>query len=223
MKPKAILFDLFETLITEFSDNKRISKRSYDYMTLLGLSNGDFKQEWGNRQEKRMTGEYPNYHAVLNDMLTNRSLPFKQAIIDKLYQERVSEKLLPFNSIRADIIELLADLRTQHIKIGLISNCTEEEVQYWGKSELSPYFDDVIFSFEAGFAKPDKQIYLLSCERLGVAPEEAVFVGDGGSSELEGAAGAGIRPYQAYWYNTNIQTNYMKLDQPLDLLKIITQ
>ena len=135
----------------------------------------------------------------------------------------MSEKLLPFNSIRADIIELLADLRTQHIKIGLISNCTEEEVQYWGKSELSPYFDDVIFSFEAGFAKPDKQIYLLSCERLGVAPEEAVFVGDGGSSELEGAAGAGIRPYQAYWYNTNIQTNYMKLDQPLDLLKIITQ
>ncbi len=90
----------------------------------------------GNRQEKRMTGEYPDYHAVLNDMLTNRSLPFKQAIIDKLYQERVSEKLLPFNSIRADIIELLADLRTQHIKIGLISNCTEEEVQYWGKANF---------------------------------------------------------------------------------------
>ena len=63
---------------------------------------------------------------------------------------------------------------------------------------------------------------VLSCERLGVAPEEAVFVGDGGSSELEGAAGAGIRPYQAFWYNTNIQTNFMKLDQPLDLLKIIT-
>ncbi len=52
MKPKAILFDLFETLITEFSDNKRISKRSYDYMTLLGLSNGDFKQEWETDKRK---------------------------------------------------------------------------------------------------------------------------------------------------------------------------
>lgn len=64
-------------------------------------------------------------------------------------------------SIRTDILELLADLRTQHIKVGLISNCTEEEVQYWGKSELSPYVDDVIFSFEVGLAKPDKQIYLV--------------------------------------------------------------
>ena len=108
MKPKAILFDLFETLVTEFSDNKRISKRSYDYMTLLGLSNGDFKQEWASRQQKRMSGEYPDYHAVLYDILTNRSLPYKQAIIDKLYQERVSEKLLPFNSIRTDILRTIS-------------------------------------------------------------------------------------------------------------------
>lgn len=72
-------------------------------------------------------------------------------------------------------------------------------------------------------AKPDKQIYLLPCERLGVALEEAVFVGDGGSTELEGAAEAGLTPYQAFWFNTYIQTNFPKLDQPLDLLQIIKQ
>lgn len=223
MKPKAILFDLFETLITEFSDNKRISKRSYDYSALLGLSNEDFKQEWGSRQKKRMTGEYLNYHAVLEDILSNRNLPYKQAIIDMLYEERAGEKLLPLQVIRADILELLTALRARQIKIGLISNCTEEEVRYWGKSELSTYFDDVIFSYEVGLAKPDKQIYLLSCERLGVALEEAVFVGDGGSSELEGAAETDITPYQAFWFNTYIQTNFPKLYQPLDLLQVITQ
>ncbi|MFC5653407.1 HAD family hydrolase [Paenibacillus solisilvae] len=221
--PKAILFDLFETLITEFSDHQRISKRSYDYMALLGISNKEFKQEWGSRQHKRMTGYYPNYHAVLSDILTVQNLPIDHAVIDGLYQERITEKNLPFRQIRADILELLAALKAMKIKIGLISNCTEEEVRYWGKSELAAVFDDVIFSYEVGFAKPDKEIYLLSCEKLGAAPEEVWFVGDGGSSELEGAADAGLRPYHAFWFNTYIQSGFRKLAQPLELLKIIAE
>lgn len=40
--------------------------------------------------------------------------------------------------------------------------------------------------------KPDPAIYLLACRRLGVAPEDCVFVGDGGDRELEGAAAVGM-------------------------------
>lgn len=32
---KAVIFDLFETLITEYSNGSRTSKRNYDYMKLL--------------------------------------------------------------------------------------------------------------------------------------------------------------------------------------------
>jgi hypothetical protein len=33
-----------------------------------------------------------------------------------------------------------------------------------------------------------------------VAPNDAIFVGDGGSDELDGAAGVGMAAYQATWF-----------------------
>ena len=41
--------------------------------------------------------------------------------------------------------------------------------------------------------KPDPEIYLLSLSRLGVTPSDALFVGDGGSRELEGAKAVGMK------------------------------
>ena len=48
--------------------------------------------------------------------------------------------------------------------------------------------------------KPNEQIYLLACQRIGVSPSKTWFVGDGGSDKLEGAAQAGPIPYWARWY-----------------------
>lgn len=38
--------------------------------------------------------------------------------------------------------------------------------------------DFIIYSHEVGMSKPDPRIYLLTCERLGVQPHEAIFVDD---------------------------------------------
>lgn len=38
--------------------------------------------------------------------------------------------------------------------------------------------DDIVCSAEVGIAKPDPQVYLLACSRLGVPPAAAVFVDD---------------------------------------------
>ena len=48
--------------------------------------------------------------------------------------------------------------------------------------------------------KPSAEIYHLGCRELGVDPSRALFVGDGGSDELAGAANAGLRPYWASWF-----------------------
>ncbi|CAM3340555.1 hypothetical protein PALA111701_04145 [Paenibacillus lactis] len=70
-------------------------------------------------------------------------------------------------------------------------------------------------------AKPQKEIYLMACERLGVTPETSIFVGDGGSDELRGARDAGLRPYHAYWFNTYVQSGFRKLHSPLELRDIL--
>lgn len=219
MRIKAVYFDLFETLITEFSGGKRISKRHYDYKDLLGIEWTDFKEAWGSRQRRRMTGELPNFPAVIEDILNQRGLPARDESVRYLMEERVKEKVLPFLHIRPDIVTMLAALRQRGIRLGLISNCTEEEVTYWSNSELAAYFDDVILSYEVGLAKPDPRIYQLGCERLSVAPGEALFVGDGGSDELNGAHDAGLSVVHAVWFNASIGSGFQRATAPMDIVK----
>ncbi|MFF3923008.1 HAD family hydrolase [Paenibacillus lactis] len=221
MKVKAALFDLYETLITEFSGGKRIFRRQQVDPERLGLSQDEFKREWRIRQERRMNGSFPTFHAVIRDILEQRNLSYPNDHVEQLYRARVEEKRLPFESIRPDILEMLGLLKKRGIKLGLVSNCTEEEVIHFGRSPLASCFDDVIFSYEVGLAKPQKEIYLMACERLGVTPEASIFVGDGGSDELRGAQDAGLRPYHAYWFNTYVESGFRKLHAPLELRDIL--
>jgi len=60
---------------------------------------------------------------------------------------------------------------------GILSNsfvgAREREQAAYGYMD---FIDDLVYSHEVGLAKPDPRIYLLSCERLGVQPSEAVFI-----------------------------------------------
>lgn len=45
---------------------------------------------------------------------------------------------------------------------------------------------------QVGRCKPDPTLYLAACGRLGLAPADCLYVGDGGSHELTGAERAGL-------------------------------
>lgn len=221
MRVKAIFFDLFETLITEFFEGKRISNRHYNYMELLGISNEQYKMEWRQRTQHRMSGIFPDYPSVLRDMLNKHGIEHNEKAIQYLYQERIKEKKIPFDGTRHEVISLLTELKSRGIKLGLISNCTEEEVRYWNQSELAKYMDIAIFSYDVGIAKPDRRIYELACNQLEIEPEAAMFVGDGGSDELDGAHRAGLTPFHAVWFNDKVSSDYPQLTAPSDILDFI--
>ncbi len=58
---------------------------------------------------------------------------------------------------------------------------------------LAERFALVIASGEVGVSKPDRAIFLLACERLGVEPANAAHVGDRLDLDANGAARAGLR------------------------------
>jgi putative hydrolase of the HAD superfamily len=76
----------------------------------------------------------------------------------------------------------------------LISDCSPEVPVLWSKTPFAKLIDVPIFSCEVGIKKPDQEIYRLLCDRLGAAPGECLYVGDGDSFELEGALEAGMTP-----------------------------
>lgn len=223
---KAVLFDLFETLVSEYTNGTRKAPRSNHHNAeRLGLEHDAYRKEWGACHERRMTGKFADYKSVMKHIVEQHSKTVNEQVLDAMYEERLVEKAAAFRDNDPDIVVLLGRLKQSGFKLGLISNCTEEEVRAWAECGLSDYFDDVIFSYQVGFAKPDVSIYRLACDRLGTKPEQCVFIGDGGSDELGGASRAGMRAHQAVWYLPLSMreriTGYPKLERPLDALAVV--
>jgi epoxide hydrolase-like predicted phosphatase len=73
-------------------------------------------------------------------------------------------------------------------RTALCSNSWGNEYARAGWGEL---FDAVVISGEVGMRKPERRIYLLTAERLGLRPEQCVFVDDLGPN-VRGAVDAGM-------------------------------
>lgn len=90
-----------------------------------------------------------------------------------------------------ELIDWFAALRPGH-RTGIVSNsfvgARERERERYGFEDLC---DAIVYSHEAGVAKPDPAIYLEACRLLDVAPEDAVFVDDH-ESAVEGARAVGM-------------------------------
>ena len=59
------------------------------------------------------------------------------------------------------------------------------------RSDLHARFELVVESSVVGLRKPDPRIYLLTCEKLGIGPAEAVFLDDIGAN-LKSARALGM-------------------------------
>ena len=219
---KAVFFDLFETLITEWKDGKRLGVYSTHE---LGLDEQVYREEWHKRIPLRMEGTIPDFPTALREILQAHQLPINEDVLTKLLQERIDGKRLSFLHIQPDILQMLSHLKEMGILVGLISNCAPEEVTAWHDCALAELFDDVLFSYQVKCAKPSPTIFLLGCEHLHVKPSECLFVGDGGSNELQGASAVGMKPYQATWFLPNEidqQTKeYPRLTHPREIIELV--
>ena len=73
------------------------------------------------------------------------------------------------------MLEAVGRARDAGVPTGLISNSW---VMDHYTDEIRALFDQVVISAEVGLHKPQPEIYRLAAERLGVAPEDCVFVDD---------------------------------------------
>jgi putative hydrolase of the HAD superfamily len=72
--------------------------------------------------------------------------------------------------------DAVAAFKAAGIRTGLLSNSWGS--QSYDRSRFSELFDVLVISGEEGIRKPEPEIYALAAERMGLAPEELVFVDD---------------------------------------------
>jgi len=76
------------------------------------------------------------------------------------------------------MVHRVRELRADGYRTAILTNNVREWGRYWKGSIPLALFDVVVDSCDVGLRKPDPAIYRLTCERLGVAPEAAVFLDD---------------------------------------------
>jgi HAD superfamily hydrolase (TIGR01549 family) len=90
-----------------------------------------------------------------------------------------------------DALPVLEELRSQGLKLGLVSNTGRDLQEFVVHHGLE--VDAVVGSRAFGRTKPHPTIFQEALKRLGVAPADAAMVGDSPEDDVEGARAAGIR------------------------------
>ena len=227
---RAIIFDLFETLVSEFDSDHPPAD---EVAETLQLEESAFKQEYDRIRHDRYTGKFKDYPSVLRHIGREAGRPVSEVAIQDLSNRR----MIAFGSLLQEaepkIMQMLTQIKGLDFQLGLISNTEGSEVAQWATTPMASNFDVVVFSHEVGHVKPDPRIYHVACTGLDVEPSECCYVGDGGSDELVGAAYVGMTPYCAAWYlkrHTHIlgsqitnerSAGFSVIEEPEDLVTLL--
>lgn len=188
--PRAVLFDLFNTLVPGGSRAERDAV-SHAMAADLGVDPQAFVELYAATFDDRVRGR-------LGDLgETIRSLARRLGAEPTAYDvAAAAQRRLDFTlSLHAGTWALpaLRELRAEGYRIGLVTDCTAETPAIWPDSPLATYVETTSFSCVTGLRKPAAGAYRVAMTGLRVTPAECVYVGDGGSRELTGAEALRMR------------------------------
>ncbi len=95
-----------------------------------------------------------------------------------------------------DVADVLEKLRAQGLRLGVISNFDRRLFANLEDIGLASYFDHITISSEVGADKPHARIFERALGAFGVAPDEAMHVGDDPVRDWAGAEAVGLRVFR---------------------------
>ncbi len=94
--------------------------------------------------------------------------------------------------LRPDTATMLAELRAQGRRLGIISDMDSRLFDVLRAFGLDATFDVVCLSFRCGYRKPDRRLFAAALHQAGAPAECAAHVGDSLGSDVQGALDAGL-------------------------------
>jgi putative hydrolase of the HAD superfamily len=158
----------------------------------LGISPQAWRRTLDASYYERATGALGDLPATFRELARRNGVePSDDALAAAVAARLESQRELL--TLRPDAIDVLTRVRAVGLRVGVLSDCTIELAQNWDELPLAPLVDARVLSCEQGRRKPDPELFLLIASLLAVAPEDCLYVGDGGGNELTGASGCGMR------------------------------
>ena len=202
---RAVVFDLFETLITEWGKPKCTT---LEVAQALDLDSNAFRREWEALHHDRYMGRLSGTGQVLKTILQKLGMHREAEQIAAIARRRDECKNRCFDAVEPSVLRMLSDLKGMGLQLGMISNCSAEEIESLYGSAIHPFFDVIVLSCDVEKVKPDPEIYAYCLDRLHEKPSDCAYIGDGGSNELFGASQVGLRPFRALWFTRHFVVGY---------------
>ncbi len=188
-RPRAILFDLFHTLIRLRSGGD-LGPPTWE---TLGVPREPWHAAFYTEGDGRAEGDVRDAVEAVR-MVAHRvdpTVPMERIrLAVALRARRFEDAML---NVAPQVLRGVRRLAGAGIRLALVSNASWDEIEHWERSPLAEHFETAVFSCAVGLVKPDRAIYEHTLARLDLTPADAVFVGDGGSDELLGARALGMR------------------------------
>jgi putative hydrolase of the HAD superfamily len=170
--------------------------------------------------------EYPG---LVRSLLADVGVGIDDAALDRfLRAEHAAWE--PSRRLGATTHALLESLRGRGLGLGLVSNAFDPPELLHGDLEqlgIAQRIDYAVFSSEVGTRKPHRAIFERALDALGVAPAEALFVGDRLVQDVQGAAAVGMRTVQALWFRADEEVEGVEPDfrafTQMDVLNIASR
>ncbi len=200
---RAVVFDFIGTLtnVKDYSmeDSK---KKLFKAIKVAGfdVQETSFLETYSQAHEKYKVVRYQELVEVTNAVWISEalnSLGLKTSPEDTRIETALNiffEDYIKSFELRPCVRELLKKAST-NFKLGLISNFTYAPVIYVGLRRLAinRFLSAVLVSADVGWRKPNKRIFEEALRRLGVRPEETVYVGDSPLEDIQGAKVLGMK------------------------------
>jgi putative hydrolase of the HAD superfamily len=220
MAIRAVVSDIYTTLIDikTDEDDKGPYRSLASYLKYQGAYLSADELKWfffeKKAQQKKLSKEaYPevDYRRIWYDILRENQYAYSGPDIDKstivpdiakLHRALTVEKIKLYRGV----YETFAGLRPRY-KLGIVSDSQVDhaypELRMLG---IHGFFDSIVVSAEFGYRKPDVRLFGECLRRLGVRPDESVYIGNDTFRDIKGAKDAGMT-------GVLIMTKYGKKDR----------
>lgn len=165
---KAVIFDMDGLMI----DSERVTFHGYQKVLKdmnLTMSEEFYKTLLG----KPIKGIYEQFHKEYGN-----DFPIEKVIglVHEYMADLFNHEGVP---LKKGLIELLTYLKDNHYKTIVATSSNRNRVDHILEiANLEQYFDDSICGDEVTKGKPNPEVFLKSCQKLGVTPDEALVLED---------------------------------------------
>ena len=219
---KAVVFDLDNTLMDFMKMKRSAIEAAIPAMIDAGLPS---KQD--------------EYRKIIDDIYKEQGMEYQQVfdvflhrVLDKVdnkilaagivaYRRAREANLTPYPHVYSTLFELMKN----GIKIGILSDAPVREA--WLRLAYLNFhniFDAVVTFDDTGERKPHPKPFLTILQKLGVAPQDALMIGDWAERDVVGAKGVGMKTAFARYgdtFNTQNHNADYELKDFSELLTII--